>query len=86
MVLAAMPSVAGILQPLCAAYRRDAAMTALAAMEAAGERRLTTVADRIEVRAIEEAELRVIDPDLRSLLNVNTFEDYARALRLTRAG
>jgi molybdopterin-guanine dinucleotide biosynthesis protein A len=55
-------------------------------MEAAGERRLTKVADRIEVRAIEEAELRVIDPDLRSLLNVNTFEDYARALRLTRAG
>ncbi|MEA2681340.1 MAG: molybdenum cofactor guanylyltransferase [Candidatus Binataceae bacterium] len=83
---AAMPSVAGMLQPLCAAYRRDSAMTALAAMEAAGERRLTTVADRIEVRAIEEAELRVIDPDLRSLLNVNTFEDYVRALRLTRAG
>ena len=81
---AAMPKAGGILQPLCAAYRREPAITALTAMEAAGEQRLTTVAERLKVRAIDEATLRVIDPDLRSLLNVNTANDYAHALRLMR--
>lgn len=79
---AAIPKVEGILQPLCAAYRRDPAIAALVAMEAAGERRLTMLTDRLKVRALDEAALRAIDPDLRSLLNVNTAEDYARALRL----
>lgn len=83
---AAMPEVGGVLQPLCAAYRRAAALRALAAMEAAGERRLTMVAERLKVRAVEEVTLRAIDADLRSLLNVNTAEDYAHALRLMRAG
>jgi molybdenum cofactor guanylyltransferase len=82
---AAMPKAEGMLQPLCAAYRREPALTALTAMEAAGERRLTMVAERLRVRAIDEATLRRIDPDLRSLLNVNTAEDYAHALRLMRA-
>jgi molybdopterin-guanine dinucleotide biosynthesis protein A len=54
-------------------------------MEAAGERRLTLVAERLQVHPIDEATLRTIDPDLRSLLNVNTAEDYAHALRLMRA-
>jgi molybdopterin-guanine dinucleotide biosynthesis protein A len=82
---AAMPRVEGMLQPLCAAYRRVPAHTELTAMEAVGERRLTMVAERLQVHAIEEAVLRAIDPDLRSLLNVNTAEDYAHALRLMRA-
>lgn len=82
---AAMPQLGGVLQPLCAAYRRAPAITALSAMEAAGERRLRRVAQRLKVRAIDEATLRAIDPDLRSLLNVNTAEDYAHALRLMRA-
>ena len=79
---AAIPEIEGILQPLCAAYRRDPATAALVAMEAAGERRLTMLVDRLKVRAIDEGALRTIDPDLRSFLNVNTAEDYARALRI----
>ena len=82
---AAMPRVGGMLQPLCAAYRREPGIVALTAMEAAGERRLTMVAERLQVRAIDEAALRAIDPDLRSVLNVNTAADYAHALRLLRA-
>ena len=81
---AAIPKVGHMLQPLCAAYRRGPALAALKAMEAAGERRLTAVADRLKVRAVDETTLRAIDPDLRSLLNVNTAEDYAHALRLMR--
>jgi molybdopterin-guanine dinucleotide biosynthesis protein A len=83
---AAMPEVGGMLQPLCAAYRRAPAIAALTTMEATDERRLTMVAERLKVRAIDEAALRAIDLDLRSLLNVNTAEDYAHALRMMRAG
>ncbi len=81
---AAIPSIEGFPQPLCAAYRREAAVAALLAMEVAGERRLTALAHRLNTRPIDDTALRTIDPDLRSFLNVNTAEDYARALRLTR--
>ena len=79
---AAIPQIEGLPQPLCAAYRRERAALALAAMEAAGEHRLTLIAERLNVRAIYETALRAIDPDLRSFLNLNTVEDYTRALRL----
>ena len=79
---AIIPTHGGRLQPLCAAYRRERAIAALAAMEAAGEQRLSLIAERLTVRRIDQAELRAIDPDLRSFMNVNTAEDYSRALRL----
>jgi molybdopterin-guanine dinucleotide biosynthesis protein A len=82
---AAIPEIGGFPQPLCAAYRREPAIAALLAMEATNERRLTAIADRLKVNVISEVFLRDIDPDLRSFLNVNTAEDYARALRLVRA-
>jgi molybdenum cofactor guanylyltransferase len=80
-----MPEVDGRLQPLHAAYRREPCAAVLAAMEAAGERRLTAIADRIDVLRVAETEMRRLDPELRSLINVNTAEDYTRALRLVRA-
>jgi molybdopterin-guanine dinucleotide biosynthesis protein A len=79
---AAIPQIEGLPQPLCASYRRERAALVLAAMEAAGEHRLTLIAERLNVRAIYETALRAIDPELRSFLNVNTAEDYSRALRL----
>jgi molybdopterin-guanine dinucleotide biosynthesis protein A len=81
---AAIPSIEGFPQPLCAAYRREPAIAALLAMETAEERRLTAIADQLKVNVVDEVVLREIDPDLRSFLNVNTAEDYARALRLVR--
>jgi len=83
---AVIPRVAGKPQPLCAAYRRTPAVAALAAMEAGGEHRLTLIAERLNVRTVDEASLRTIDAELRSFLNVNTAEDYARALRLACEG
>jgi molybdenum cofactor guanylyltransferase len=80
---AVIPQIDGMPQPLCAAYRRERAVAALAAMETAGEKRVTLIAERLNVRTIDEPALRKIDPDLRSFLNVNTAEDYARALRLS---
>jgi len=81
---AAIPSIEGFTQPLCAAYRREPAIAALLAMEADDERRLTRLADRLNVNVVDEVALRAFDADLRSFLNVNTAEDYARALRLAR--
>ncbi|HVC44241.1 MAG TPA: molybdenum cofactor guanylyltransferase [Candidatus Binataceae bacterium] len=81
---AVMPEVDGRLQPLHAVYRRAPCSAALAAMTAGDERRLGAIADRIDVRRVTAIEMRRLDPDLLSLLNVNTAEDYARALRLLR--
>ena len=82
---AVIPEVDGRLQPLHAVYRRVPSIAALAAMATANERRLGAIADRLNVRRVVASEMRRLDPDLRSLLNVNTAEDYARALRLLRA-
>jgi molybdopterin-guanine dinucleotide biosynthesis protein A len=79
---AAIPEIGGHLQPLHAAYRRESAAAALAAMAAAGEARLRTIAERIDARRVGEAELRALDPELRSFIDIDTAADYARALRL----
>lgn len=79
---AVIPSVADRLQPLHAAYRREVG-GALRAMLARGENRLSAIAQAVTTRQVGETELRALDPELLSFLNVNTPADYARALRLT---
>jgi molybdopterin-guanine dinucleotide biosynthesis protein A len=78
---AAIPRVDGSAQPLCAAYRRSS-REAIEVIAAGGERRLTAIVSRLNARTVTEAELRPLEPDLRSFLNTNTPEDYARALAL----
>ncbi|HUY27365.1 MAG TPA: molybdenum cofactor guanylyltransferase [Candidatus Binataceae bacterium] len=80
---AVIPSVGGRLQPLHAVYRREVA-GALRAMRARGENRLSEIAGEVRTRIVDEAELRALDPELRSFMNVNTPADYARAIRLIR--
>lgn len=82
---AAIPEIGGQLQPLCAAYGRRAAAS-IAAIAAGGERRLTAIATRLAMRRVGAEELRTADPELVSFVNVNTPEDYARALRLAGLG
>lgn len=81
---AAIPQVDNRAQPLCAGYRRSA-YAAIEAIAAGGERRLTAIVSRLNVRTVTEAELLSIDPGLTSFLNTNTPEDYARALALADA-
>jgi molybdenum cofactor guanylyltransferase len=78
---AVIPEVGGKLQPLHAAYRKRCA-GALVAMAARGEARLGAIADAVKTRRVSEDELRALDPELRSLFNVNTPEDYRRALAM----
>jgi molybdopterin-guanine dinucleotide biosynthesis protein A len=78
---AAIPLVKGRLQVLHAAYRKSC-LPALDQMIGRGERKLQDLAPMLDVRTADEAEMRRLDPELRSFFNVNTPDDYARALRL----
>jgi molybdenum cofactor guanylyltransferase len=81
---AAIPKVDGRDQPLCAAYRTSVAAS-IARMVGDGEKRMLALIDTLDTRRVNESELRPFDPDLRSFINVNTPEDYARALKLIGA-
>jgi molybdopterin-guanine dinucleotide biosynthesis protein A len=66
--------------PLAATYRVSLAKPARELI-AAGQHRLLNLIDSARTRFIDVAELREFDPDLRSLRNINSPEDYAAALR-----
>ena len=78
---AAIPVVGEKLQPLHAAYRKRCA-SALAALAMRGESRLIANADAVKTRRISENDLLVVDPHLRSFFNLNTPDDYQRALKI----
>ncbi len=78
---AAIPRVGGKLEPLCAAYHRRCA-AALSELAGRGVMRVREITRLVNARIVDEAELRRFDPELRSFLNVNTPEDYRKALRL----
>jgi len=82
---AVIPRVASNLQLLHAAYRRRCA-DALDLMHASGERRLGALVDRINACIVPETEYRLGDPDALSCFNINTPDDYARAIQIQHAG
>ena len=67
-------------EPLHAAYRKSC-LTQVESCLRLKLYRMQELLDRVRVLDIPESELRRHDPQLRSFLNVNTREDYARALR-----
>lgn len=79
-----IPLVDGRLQVLHAAYNQSC-IAALDAMIGWGARKLQDLVPLLDARIMEEHELRGHDPRLLSFLNVNSPEDYARALRLAQA-
>lgn len=71
-----VPLVEGRPQPLHALYHRRT----LAAVEAAlqtGKRRMDSFYSQVRIRFVTEDEVRAIDPELRSFVNVNTPEEWA---------
>jgi molybdopterin-guanine dinucleotide biosynthesis protein A len=81
---AVIPDIGGRPQPLCAVYRRAAARV-IEAQFASGERRLTQIIAALPACRPLESELRKIDPALHSFFNVNTPEDYYRALTIVQS-
>jgi molybdopterin-guanine dinucleotide biosynthesis protein A len=70
----------GFPQPLLAIYRKGLA-TALAARIETGERRAVSIVEHATIVVIPSAELRPIDPEGLSFLDVDTEEAYREALR-----
>jgi molybdopterin-guanine dinucleotide biosynthesis protein A len=81
---AVIPQIHGKPQPLCAVYRREVAEV-IEMQLASGERRLTRITQELRAHRPGEAELRRIDPELHSFLNVNSPQDYNHALMLKRS-
>ena len=76
---AAVPRDARGPHPVCAAWSRRAAPHLRARIDE-GRLRLVDALDGLDVREMDPGELARFDPDGRLLLNVNTPDDYARAI------
>jgi molybdopterin-guanine dinucleotide biosynthesis protein A len=73
----AVPRIGGYLEPLHASYRRK---TCLAAFERAleeGKRRPKDAYPLLDLAIVEEDEIRALDPDLESFMNINTRQDFS---------
>jgi molybdopterin-guanine dinucleotide biosynthesis protein A len=82
---AVVPRVGGKAEPLLGFYRKTAAR-ALEEALLKGERSLQAVLGWLDVRYAEEVEMREFDPQLCSLVNVNTPDDLERAVRCFTPG
>ena len=77
----ALPCVRDRLEPLAGAYRRATVLPAVETLLAEGRLRTLDVFDRVRGVRVSEATLRAVDPDLRSLTNLNDPGAYEAALR-----
>ena len=77
----AIPFARGRYHPLSAVYRVATSLPAVESLLGAGRFRMSAVVDSLRTRVVGEAELRVLDPELVTLRNINTPEDYALAAR-----
>ncbi len=78
----AVPRSAAGRHPLCASYARSVAGHLKARIEH-GHLRVREALDGLNVRELGPEELAEFDPDGLLLLNVNTPDDYAKALKRT---
>ncbi len=76
----AIPWALGRYHPLAAVYRRAAALPAVEDLLSQGKSRLTDVTIALKTRVVSESELRADDPALARLRNINSPEDYSRAI------
>ncbi|BCS98106.1 hypothetical protein DSLASN_37380 [Desulfoluna limicola] len=69
------------LEPLCAAYSRENLKLAETRL-AEGRYKIQSLFRNKRTRKVPEANIRRIDPDLRTFFNINTPEDYQWALAM----
>ena len=77
----AVPEWGGRLHPLTAAYQRGL-QPLIEKRLTAGQRRVRDILEIAWTEVIPEKRLRKLDPEGLSFLNVNTPEDYQRALAI----
>ena len=69
----------GFPHPLSAVYRRSV-LTHVESLLAADRLRPVFLFDAVDTRRVQASEMTGVDPDLQTLHNLNTREDYERAL------
>ncbi len=77
---AIIPSINGRLHPLAALYRREAALAAAREGLRTNSLRVIDLRGRLRARQVEADEFADLDPQFLTVLNLNTPEDYRRAL------
>jgi molybdopterin-guanine dinucleotide biosynthesis protein A len=75
----AIPTIDGVHQPLAAVYRRRTIAPAIERLVKSGRSALVDLVEILRTRLVADDELRDIDPDLATLRNVNTPEEYRAA-------
>jgi molybdopterin-guanine dinucleotide biosynthesis protein A len=74
---AVVPRIEGRPEPFHAVYRKTC-LESIAARLERGHLRVSDFYQDVSTRYVEEADLRQIDPELHSFLNINTPDDLAR--------
>jgi molybdopterin-guanine dinucleotide biosynthesis protein A len=80
----AIPFVDGYHHPLAALYRRATVLPIIDDLLRADRLRPVFLMESVRTRVIAADELRVVDPDMGTLRNLNTLDDYRRALDESR--
>ncbi len=75
-----MPRLGGREEPLHALYRRHRVLPKVTARLQAGYRRVVSFLPDVNVRYVDEAEMKLVAPELRSFRNANTPEEWQRVL------
>lgn len=76
----AIPFADGFHHPLAALYRRASVLPAVEALLRADRLRPVFLVDAVRSRVVDADTMRSADPDLKTLRNLNTPEDYLAAL------
>lgn len=77
----AIPRVGERYHPLAALYRRAAVVPVIERMLGEDQLKVQLIVERVRSRVVTEEELRMVDPKLGTLRNLNHPEDYEKALR-----
>jgi molybdopterin-guanine dinucleotide biosynthesis protein A len=81
----AVMEIDGFAHPLSAVYRRSV-LPRVESLLAQDRLRPAFLFDAVRTRRVSPDDMRQVDPDLRTLRNLNTREDYETALRDLRGG
>ena len=76
----AIPEIGGYLHPLAALYRKRSVLPAVERLLAEDRLRPVFLLEDLRALRVDEATMTRVDPSLATLRNLNTPEDYARAL------
>ena len=73
-----VPRISGMLEPLHAAYSREC-LAYIEELFQHDDLKILNFYDKAKVREVSEKDLRLFDPELRFIMNLNTPEDLQRA-------